>query len=115
MHGARSRRQVAAKARNIRRAFVRRLGVRASDLDAITSGYLHSWALAKARVDLYDDSDVTSRNALTAANSELRALKALEARLRELGLVAGRSPRDPGAGLRAHVESTYRANGSGPA
>lgn len=91
---------------------MRSLSVRASDLDAITLGYLHSWALAKARVDLYDDADLTSRNALTAANSELRALKALEARLRELGLVPGRVPRDPAAGLRRHVEASGNGDDS---
>lgn len=104
-HGGFSERQVVSRARARRRRFLRHIGLRAGDLDAIARAYLDTWARAAARVDLFDAAGVDHKHVMTAANTELRTLKALDERLRELGLVNGRTGGDPGAALRRHLEA----------
>jgi len=90
VHGARSPAQIAAKARAHRRRFLRRIGLRASDLDALAAEYLALWATGKAQLDLREAGEVDhGRDYWTAYNATKRALEKLEKRLHELGLDRG--------------------------
>jgi hypothetical protein len=93
-HGARSEARISARARNRKRRFLTRLGVKARDLDAITNEYVDLVMRGEAKVylrDLHDPHD-RSRDYWVAFNSYRRALQALEARLKALGLEKSRRP-----------------------
>ena len=95
VHGACSPRLIAAKARANKRRFLRRDGLRASDLDAVTSEYLTQWARGAAILDLREAGDATeSKDYWTAYNGTRRCLERLEKRLAALGLDR-RSSDDP--------------------
>jgi DNA anti-recombination protein RmuC len=83
-HGANSPSQTKAKARAHRRRFLRRLGVRASDLDAVTSELLRSWADAQAKVDSL--AEARDRVWVAAHNSAAKAFDKLSDRIAVLGL-----------------------------
>lgn len=106
-HGAYSVRLTAARARAHRRRFLRHAGLRASDLDAIARAYLEQWAHGRARMDAFDSGERESKNYWTAFNSTHRALKSLEARMRELGLAQGRAVVQPGAKLERYLDNAY--------
>lgn len=77
--------RVRARVRAHRRRFARRIGVRLTDLDAVTNERLTRWAHAMTRLEFdaeVDDPEVYWR----AQNATARALGALEERVRELGL-----------------------------
>ena len=106
-HGAYSESRIRAKARAHRRRFLRHLGVRASDLDAITAAKLSHWARGQAQLDLFDATgERGSRNYWTAYNGITRALRDLERRVQELGLDRSGEGRN-GDALRAHIEKHY--------
>jgi hypothetical protein len=92
-HGAYSNAQIRAKARSHRRRFLRQIGLRAGELDAIAAGYLDGWARSIARVDLFDMSgDVHQVHEYYAAlNSARLWLAKLEQRLALVGKDRGRT------------------------
>lgn len=107
IHGAYSHTRIRAKARSHKRRFLERIGVRATQLDAITREKLNHWARGQAQLDLFDATgEAGTRNYWTAFNGVTRALRDLETRVHAVGLddhkPAGRSA----------LES-YLANGSG--
>lgn len=53
-HGAHSERTVGRTAAVQKRRLLRRIGLRASDLDGIGLGYLDAWARAQSKVELMD-------------------------------------------------------------
>jgi hypothetical protein len=53
-HGARSERQIAPLARNLKRNVLRQIGLRASDLDPVALGLLELYVRALSKVRLYD-------------------------------------------------------------
>lgn len=109
-HGANSPAQIKAQARAHRRRFLRRIGLRAGDLDALAAEYLSLWAIGRAQLDLREAGGVDhGRDYWTAYNATKRALVALEKRLAELGL--DRGP-DKGSELdRILAEHDGRENG----
>lgn len=110
-HGAYSESQIKAKARAHQRRFLRQLGVRASDLDAITSAKLAHWARGQAQLDLFDATgERGSRNYWTAYNGITRTLRELESRVKELGL--DRTAPASAAQLAAHIAGRYGNGGS---
>ncbi len=87
-----------------KRRLLRRLGLRVTDLDAITAERLTDWALARALVDWATNN----RTKATAFNAEQRALDVLEQRLE------ARSQVDPIAELaRQGAETRARREQSG--
>ena len=90
VHGARSPAVAKAKARSHKRRFLRRLGVRASDLDALANEYLTQWAIGRAQLDLREAGEVDhGKDYWVAYNGTRRALERLEKRLHALGLDRG--------------------------
>jgi hypothetical protein len=59
-HGARSPRQIAAKARAHRRRVLRNLGLKAGDLDGIGREFLRLWSQGQAELDLRTAGGVDS-------------------------------------------------------
>jgi hypothetical protein len=90
--GAHSPGQIKAKARAHRRRFLRQIGLRAGDMDAVALAYLDGWATARAKVDMYDTYDGLhgSREYIACHNSARLSMVRLEARLKETGLDRGR-------------------------
>ena len=103
-HGAYSENVIGRKARARKRTFLRQAGLKAADLDALGHSYLDLWCRATARVEAWDAASATPEHLLTAQNTALRALRALEQRLRELGLIA-RAGGQPGAKLAEYFAS----------
>lgn len=88
-------------ARNHRRRWLRRAGLRASTLDAIGASHLEQWAQLRARLDLLDEAGAGSESTyVTVSNSATRSMRLLEVRLKELDLVASASNTDPARALR---------------
>jgi hypothetical protein len=106
VHGARSQSAVAAQAKPIERQFLREQKLKRSDLDGIALGYLHGYAIAMAKVSMYDEhsSLVGSREYIAALNAGRLWLGKLEARLRVLGRDHARPP---GAALEQHLRERY--------
>jgi hypothetical protein len=78
-HGGFSEARIRAKARAHRRRFLRHLGARASDLDAIARARLDHWARGQAQLDLFDSTgERGTRNYWTAFNGVTRVLRDLE-------------------------------------
>ena len=103
-HGANSPRQISARARNVKRRFLRKAGLKAADLDAIAMEYLNHFARGSACLDLREAAEAdASKDYWTAFNSTTRALDRLDARLRRLGL--DRTDPDPFERLAAHLEA----------
>lgn len=111
-HGGYSQSRIRAVARAHKRRFLRHLGVRASDLDAVTRLQLDHYCRGCARLDLFDAVDApTNGRYWVAFNACTRAMKDLEARIKELGL--DRQAPATAAQLAAHVEGRYGGNGAG--
>ena len=91
---------VEKRARAHRRRLLRRLGVRAPDLDVLTTERLDVYTKARAHLDLLPPDHV---HKLTATNSVARLLDRLDDRLREVGLVAGAKTSTPGSALQAYM------------
>jgi hypothetical protein len=103
-HGATSPPRIAAKARAHRRRFLRRAGLRATDLDPVTNELLTHWARGVAQLDLREAGGVDSgRDYWVAYNGTRRTLEKLEKRLQDVGL--GPPAPDPLAVLAALRES----------
>jgi hypothetical protein len=87
VHGARSPRQIAAKARAKERTFLRRTGLKAGDLDPITREVLRLYARGLAVLELREAGGADeSKDYWVAFNATRRTLERLERRLGELGL-----------------------------
>lgn len=105
-HGAHSPTQIRARARAHRRRFLRQIGLRASDLDAIAAGYLDGWARSLAKVDLFDSDERRTgelREYFAALNAARLWLGKLEARLAALGLDRGVTSGDPVSRLNEYL------------
>jgi hypothetical protein len=93
VHGAKSPRLIAPKARAIERAFLRRNGLKAGQLDPISREVLRMYARGLAVLELREAGGADeARDYWTAFNATRRCLERLEVRLRDLGLdrAAGR-------------------------
>ncbi len=91
-HGGYSPTQIKSRARAHRRRFLRQIGLRASDLDAIAGGYLDGWARSLAKVDLFDSDEGRNgelREYFAALNAARLWLGKLEQRLGAVGLDRG--------------------------
>lgn len=99
-HGAYSPDQIKAKARAHKRRFLRQIGIKAADLDAIASAYLDGWARSLAKVDLWDAAERDSKDYYVALNAARLWMGKLERRLVSLGLDRGREDNDPWAAYR---------------
>ena len=90
VHGARSPSRIAAKARAKERAFLRRNGLKAAQLDPITREVLRLYARGLAVLELREAGGVDeSRDYWTAFNATRRCLDRLEQRLGAVGLDRG--------------------------
>lgn len=85
------------RARAHQRRFLRRIGLRASDLDAVTVELLRAYVRKVAMIEELAPGELRLR----CENSSSRALRSLELRLRELGVLDVKS--DPAAALSAHL------------
>jgi hypothetical protein len=109
-HGGYSPAQIKARARAHRRRFLRQIGLRASDLDAIAGGYLDGLARSLAKVDLFDADENRNgelREYFAAMNAARLWLAKLEARLALLGLDRAHAD-DPFARLHDHLATKER-------
>jgi hypothetical protein len=108
-NGSRSDVQIKSAARAHRRRFLRRAGLRASDLDPILAEYLEHVARGKAILTLREASQeaigTESRDYWVSFNAVTRAVRELERRMKELGL--DRATPAPGRSLEAHVRERY--------
>jgi hypothetical protein len=105
-HGGYAPSRIKARARAHRRRFLRRIDLRASDLDAIAAGYLDGWARALAKVDLMDGDESRAsdpREYFAALNAARLRLAKLEERLGKLGLDRGADRLDPFRRLTEHL------------
>lgn len=113
-HGARSEPTVNRVATTQKRRLLRRIGLRAGDLDGIALGYLDSWARAQAKVELLDewfaahgflagDGNPSGgvRVYFTAVNSSRLSLQRLA------GHLNARGQRDPQAELDRYLRENY--------
>jgi hypothetical protein len=83
VHGAKSPTQIAAKARNHKRRFLRRAGIKAGDLDAVALELLNLYSRGCAQLDLREAGGVDSgKDYWTAYNGTRRVLERLDRRLR---------------------------------
>lgn len=96
-------RRARAKATNYRRHALRKIGVRASVLDGIASGYLHAWARGQARLDMIECGEIESEDYWRAHNSVTRSWRLFESRVKELGIVAGKAGPARGARLQEYL------------
>lgn len=113
-HGARSERTVNRIATTQKRRLLRRIGLRAGDLDGIGLAFLDNWARATAKVELLDewfaehgflDPDGNPAGGVkvyfTAVNSSRLSLQRLA------GHLSARGQRDPQADLDRYLRETY--------
>ena len=99
--------RIKARARGNRRAFLRRAGLRACDLDAVTLSMLDVYARGKAQLDLRDEAQAgAGKDYWVSFNAVRRALDSLARRLHDLGLDSGRGN---GAGGLAQLAADGRA------
>jgi hypothetical protein len=99
-----------ARARGHRKVLAKNLGVRLTELDALTREAISVYCLCKATQSILDPARDPER-ALRAANATGRAWLALERRLREVGLDGGK-PNGADA-LANHVRDTYGGRNGG--
>jgi hypothetical protein len=93
------------KARTARRRFLSEAGLKARGLDPVALGYLRTWSIASARLDLFGPESHTSKEFWTAVNTTARLQRLLADRLQELGLIAGgKSGPARGARLQAYLQ-----------
>ena len=113
VHGARSPSAVESKAKTFERRLLREQKLKRLDLDGIALGYLRGYAIAMAKVSMYDEhsSLAGSREYIAALNAGRLWLGKLEARLHVLHLDKAR----PAAGraLEEHLSKHY-SDGNGP-
>jgi hypothetical protein len=113
-HGAHSEAQIRPLARTQTRAFLRRNGLRGSDLDGVQRAYLDGWARAQSKIVLIDKH--LAEHGLIRADGELQAVMKSyvslvnTARLNMAKLeesLHNRQDNDPQAALNAYLEAKY--------